>query len=137
MKSGPTMTYRITKTWQVHIGFSWLLLVVILVASIDTCAESIHHDSRVQLRPQAAGINVTDYVQRPPDTDSSVFSSRSSLNVRAHGADLETPGDSADKRMRRHRINRLPPDGKVQLKHAGNIASARVKGTFDMPQSVL
>ena len=71
------------------------------------------------------------------NTDSTVFSLRSSLSVKAHGVELETLDNSADGRVRHYRINRLPPDGKVQLSYEGKITSEGTKGTFDMPESVL
>ncbi len=71
------------------------------------------------------------------NTGSAVFTLRSSLTVKAPGVELELLGDTAEGRVRHYRINRLPPDGKVQLNYEGDIASEGTKGSFDMPESVL
>ena len=71
------------------------------------------------------------------NTDSTVFTLRSSLSVIAPGVELESLGNTADGRVSHYRINRLPPDRKVQLSYEGKITSEGTKGIFDMPESVL
>jgi hypothetical protein len=131
------MKFHSSRSWQAHIGYPWLILIIILTVSADIEAETIHHELHVKLQPAQGRISVIDYVQFPMNTDSTVFSLRSSLSVKAPGVELESLGNTADSRMRHYRINRLPPDGKVQLSYEGKITSEGTKGTFDMPESVL
>lgn len=131
------MKFYRRKSWQAHIGYPWLILVIVLTVSADIGAESIHHELQVKLQLEQARISVIDHVQFPMNTDRAVFSLRSSLTVKAPGVELELLGDSAEGRLRHYRINRLPADGKVQLSYDGKITSGGTKGTFDMPESVL
>jgi len=131
------MKFHTGKSWQAHKGYPWLILIILLTVSANIRAETIHHELHVKLQPEQARISVIDYVQFPMNTDSAVFSLRSSLTVNAPGVELELLGDTAEGRVRHYRINRLPPDRKVQLYYQGNIASDGTKGTFDMPESVL
>jgi len=107
-----------------------------MTVSASIRAETIHHELHVKLLPEQARISVRDHVQFPMNTESAVFSLRSSLTVNAPGAVIEMLGDTAEGRVRHYRINRLPADGKVQLYYQGNISSDGTKGTFDMPESV-
>ena len=131
------MKFHSSRSWQSHIGYPWLILIIILTVSADIGAETIHHELHVKLQLAQARISVIDYVQFPMNTGSTVFSLRSSLSVKAPGVELETLGNTADGRVRHYRINRLPPDGKVQLSYEGKITSEGTKGTFDMPEAVL
>ena len=108
-----------------------------MAVSAGIRAETIHHELHVKLHPEQARISVRDHVQFPMNTESAVFSLRSSLTVNAPGVVLEMLGDTTEGRVRHYRINRLPADGKVQLHYQGNISSDGTKGTFDMPESVL
>ena len=131
------MKLQTGKSSQAHIGALWLVLIIIMTVSASIRAETIHHELHVQLQPEQARISVRDHVQFPMNTESAVFSLRSSLAVNAPGVVLEMLGDTAEGRVRHYRINRLPADGKVQLHYQGNISSDGTKGTFDMPESVL
>ncbi len=131
------MKFQTGKSWQTHIGYPWLVLIILMAVSANIRAETIHHELHVKLQPEQARISVRDHVQFPMNTDSAVFSLHSSLTVTATGVELEVLGDAAEGRMRHYRINRLPPDGKVQLYYQGNISSEGSKGAFDMPESVL
>ena len=108
-----------------------------LALSGRKCAQAIHHDLKVHLQPRSAPLTTTDVDQLPANIDSAVFSLRSGPTANMSGAGLELPGYSANKRMRNYRINRLPPDGKVQLVYEGTIASEGGKGIFNMPRAAL
>lgn len=111
--------------------------MVVLLTAFDTfSAEIIHHELHVRLHPADSSIIVTDTIQLPPGTDSAVFSLRNSLTVKAGEAELVLLGDSGT-RTRQYQINRLPADGKVQLRYQGKIISGSTEGPFDMPGSVL
>jgi len=131
------MKFHTGKSWQAHIGYPWLILIILLTVSASIRAETIHHELHVKLQPEQARISVIDHVQFPMNTDSAVFSLRSSLTVNAPGIELELLGDTAEGRVRHYRINRLPADRKVQLYYQGNISSDGTKGAFDMPESVM
>ena len=125
-----------TKSWQIHRGFSWLLLFFIVAVCTHIGAESIHHDLRVRLEPQRAKLSATDNVLLHPGKDSAEFTLRSSLNLQMQGAGLEKSGYSTDVRKRHYRIYRLSSDEKVQLHYRGNITSNGLKGIFNMPDAV-
>ena len=131
------MKFHTGNSWQIHIGYLWLVLIMLMTVSANISAETIHHELHVKLQPEQARISVRDLVQFPINTGSAVFSLRSSLTVNAPGVVLEMLDDTAEGRLRHYRINRLPADGKVQLNYQGNISSDGTKGTFDMPESVL
>ena len=98
-------------------------------------AETIPHDLDVTLQVEHNEIVVTDNVQLPGKTCSAECSLRCGLMVEAHGAERETPSNSTDGRERHYRINRLLPDGKVQLGYRGTITSRGKKFVFNMPES--
>ena len=131
------MKFQTGKCSQAHIGALWSVLIMLMTVSVNIRAETIHHELHVKLQPEQARISVRDNVQFPMNTESAVFSLRSSLTVNAPGVELEMLGDTTEGRVRHYRINRLPADGKVQLHYQGNISSDGTKGTFDMPESVL
>ena len=132
-----TMNFYRKEYWQAHIGYSWLVLIIILTVSGNAGAEIIHHQLKVQLLPEQGRISVVDNVQFPATPASAIFTLRSSLAVTATGVELEPLGDTAEGRTRIYRINRLPADRKVQLRYQGSIAAAGNKAAFDMPESVL
>jgi hypothetical protein len=71
------------------------------------------------------------------NSESDVYSLRSSSAVNPPGVVIDLPGDIAEVVARHYRLNRLPADGKVQLDCQGNISSVGTNGTFDMPESLL
>jgi hypothetical protein len=102
-----------------------------------SAAETIHHDLHVKLRPSENIISVIDSIQLPAGTDSTEFSLRNGLNVRATGIELTLLGESDTGHLRHYQINRVPADGKVQLSYQGKIVSEKTVGPFDMPESAL
>ena len=70
------------------------------------------------------------------NSESAVYSLRSSSAVNAPGVVIELPGDIAEGRVRHYRLNRLSADGKVQLDCQGNISAAGTNGAFDLSESV-
>ncbi len=131
------MKFHASKYGLVHFGYPWLCLILVLTASAAIEAETIHHELHVKLLPEQARISVVDYLQLPANTETAVFTLRSSLTLKADGAELNLLGESADGRLRQYQLNRLPPDGKVQLGYEGIITSAGTRGPFAMPESVL
>lgn len=122
-----------------HMVSLWLLFSLVpgFTASAAPTAETIHHQLHVRLHPAETSISVSDVVQLPAGTDSTAFSLRSSLTVKAVGAELTLLGESGAGRLRHYQINRLPADGKIQLSYEGKIVSEKTTGPFDMPESVL
>jgi hypothetical protein len=115
----------------------WLFLVVILTVSNISAAEILHHDLQVRLQPADGSISVIDDIQFPAGTVSAEFTLRNGLTVKANGVELLPIEPSSNGHRQLYRINRLPPDGKVQLGYAGKIVSVGTDGPFDMPESVL
>ena len=105
--------------------------------AVEIIHHPIHHQLHVKLRPTENSINVSDSIQLPAGTDSTEFSLRNGLTVKAVGVELSLLGESDAGRLRHYRINRLPADGKVQLSYEGKIVSEKTVGPFDMPESVL
>jgi hypothetical protein len=108
-----------------------------VTGSTVSAAETIHHDLHLKLRPSENIISVIDSIQLPAGTDSTEFSLRNGLNVRATGIELTLLGESDTGRLRHYQINRVPADGKVQLSYQGKIVSEKTVGPFDMPESAL
>lgn len=99
-----------------------------------------HHPLCIKVALQAGqtAIAVNDNVRiHPPNATGVEFSPRSSLNVGTPGAGLVEPGYNPDGRVRHYRLNRLPPAGKVQLIHRGNIASVVFEGNLKRSVSIL
>lgn len=115
----------------------WLFLVLILTASKIFAAEILHHDLHVKLQPADGSISVIDNIQFPVGTVSAEFTLRKGLTVKADGVELSPIKQSSNSHLQHYRINRPPPDGKVQLSYEGKIVSAGTDGPFDMPESVL
>jgi hypothetical protein len=126
-----------SRFWFSHYRYSWLLLILVLTASVNVSAEDIHHQLQVTLQPQQSRLSVIDDIQLPPGTVSANFTLRSSFTVKALDVELTVRGQSADGRLRHYQLNRLPADGKVQLLYQGNVLSDNVQGPFGMPDSVL
>jgi hypothetical protein len=112
-------------------------LLSLVPGSTVSAAETIHHDLHVKLRPSENIISVLDSIQLPAGTDSTEFSLRNGLTVRAIGSELTLLGESDTGRLRYYQINRVPADGKVQLSYQGKIVSEKTVGPFDMPESAL
>jgi len=127
---------------QSHKVSLWLFLVLILTVSNISAAEILHHDLHVRLQPADGSIAVIDNIQFPEGTVSAEFTLRNGLTIKAvtakaGGVELSPTRQSGNGHLRYYRINRLPPDGKVQLSYEGKIVSAGTDGPFDMPESVL
>ena len=122
---------------QSHKVSLWLFLVLILTASNIFAAETLHHDLHVKLQPADGSISVIDNIQFPAGTVSAEFTLRKGLTVKADGVELSSIKQSSNSHLQHYRINRPPPDGKVQLSYEGKIVSAGTDGPFDMPESVL
>ncbi|MCW8942581.1 MAG: M1 family aminopeptidase, partial [Gammaproteobacteria bacterium] len=114
----------------------WLLLSLVPACTVSA-AETIHHDLHVKLRPSENIISVIDSIQLPAGTDSTEFSLRNGLTIKATGIELTLLGESDTGRLRHYQINRVPADGKVQLSYEGKIVSEKTVGPFDMPESAL
>jgi len=114
-----------------------LFLVLILTASKIFAAEILHHDLHVRLQPADGSISVIDNIQFPAGTVSAEFTLRKGLSVKADGVELSSIKQTGNSHLQHYRINRPPPDGKVQLSYEGKIVSAGTDGPFDMPESVL
>lgn len=119
-----------------HRSSLWLLLSLVTGSTV-LAAETIHHDLHVKLRPSENIISVIDSIQLPAGTDSTEFSLRNGLTVKATGIELTLLGESETGRLRHYQINRVPADGKVQLSYQGKIVSEKTVGPFDMPESAL
>ena len=121
----------------------WLLLTLVpgftvsTVQAAETIHHPIHHQLHVKLHPTENSISVNDSIQLPAGTDSTEFSLRNGLTVKAVGVELSLLGESDTGHLRHYRINRLPPDGKLLLSYEGKIVSEKTVGPFDMPESIL
>ena len=117
----------------------WLILSLALffTVSIVHAAETIHHQLHIKLQPDDSSISIIDNIQLPVGSDSTEFSLRNTLTVKAIGAELKLLGKSSSGRLHHYRISRLAEDGKVQLHYHGKIVSEKTVGPFEMPESAL
>ena len=115
-----------------------LLLLIGLFTAPALWADTLHHDLQVQLDPAQARIVVSDHIQLPMDTTSSIeFSLRSSLVVTTQDAELKTMGKSDLGRLQHYRLTNLPKSRKVKLNYHGKIITDKSHDQFGMPEYTL
>lgn len=124
-----------------HIKTLWLFLILFLpryeaYAADNSTSTSLHHQLNVTLSPADGVIRVIDIIHFPAGTDRLTFSLRSSLSVKAIGAELSRHDVSASGDLHYYQIDRLPENRKVQLSYEGKIVSRGISGPFNMPESV-
>ena len=131
------MKLRCWRYKQAHIGFSLIVILLLLADSDAAIADKLHHQLQVRLIPAKSHISVVDVIQFPANTKSAEFSLGGSLTLKTPGVEHEVLGESSDGHTRHYRINRLPAQGKVQLVYQGNISTQGTRGPFDMPDALL